>query len=590
MSFLQLRSRPISKTGISSSPPATTYTVTVTAKARVKLTVSQTVTAKARVRQLGITKTVTVKARVKTSGTTKTVTAKARIKNTTTRTVTAKARIKNTTTRTVTAKARVKQLAVTKTVTAKARIKTAGTTVTVTAKARVKNTTTRTVTAKSRVKTLAVTKTVTAKGRVKTTGTTKTVTAKARVKQTRGYEPFLNESMAAAPSKGTLKNSAVWNAGGYLRLTPVAYSDKGHWEFDQVLPSYFDLSFDIWAGGGDGADAIWFYMGNSSTPNHEIDDTGAYHVYFSEYNNQAAIRFYGSELAAYPYNNFDDSTWRTIRIIKRGNRFIVSMDGTVIMDLTDSTRTLGGTLMGFGARTGGLHNEHRIKNVTMRWLGTSIDGRARVKQVVTKTATAKARVKGLGVTKTVTAKARIKTPAVTKTVTAKASITGSVTTLTKTVTAKARVKSLGATRSVTSKARVKKLAQTATVAVKSRIKTSGTTTTVSSKARVKLTLSRTLQAKARVLYNRTTTVTARVRVRSTGTIKTVGAKARVKRLSTTRTVSAKANVLSIGRLKFYRLFQLDDNRRNYSREERFTKRRDYSKRNGNYINIPVQYK
>jgi len=76
---------------------ATTYTKTVTAKARIKTaSVTKTVTAKARIKKLANEKTVTAKARitlVAITTYTKTVTAKARIKATQTKTVTAKAKI-----------------------------------------------------------------------------------------------------------------------------------------------------------------------------------------------------------------------------------------------------------------------------------------------------------------------------------------------------------------------------------------------------------------------------------------------------------------------------------------------------------------
>lgn len=591
MSFLQLRSRYINKSGISSGVAATTYTVTVTALARIKNVATKTVTAKARVKQLALTKTVTAKGRVKAAGTTVSVTAKARIKNTTTRTVTAKARVKQlAVTKTVTAKARVKTAGTTVTVTAKSRIKQAAVTKTITAKARVKNTATATVTAKARVKGPGVTKTVTAlarvkqlaitktitakaniasavttvtatvtaKARVRSTGVTKTVTSKGRVKQTVGYRLRINESMATAPAIGSIQGDAAWNAGGYILLTPAVNDKHGQWEFNEALPNYFDLSFDMYAGGGNGADAIWFYMGNSASPQHEYDDAGAYHVLFTEYSDIAAVRFYGSSLQSVAFNNLDNATWRTVRIIKRGNRFIVTVDGVATLDVTDSTRTLGGNLFGLAARTGGLNNQHRIKNVTLRYLNTSVDAKARIKQVLTKTTTAKARVKSAGTTMTVTAKARVKVLAVTRT-----------------LTAKARVKLLALTKTITSKA---------------RIKAAGQTVTVSAKARVKLPVTQTVYAKARVLYNRAVSVTARARVRGIGTTVTISAKARIKRLATTRTISAKASIFNIGRLKFYKLFNLEHQSRKTTAQSNFTKRRKYTPETGNYTNRPVQYK
>ena len=41
-------------------------------------------------------------------------------------------------------------------------------------------------------------------------------------------------------------------------------------------------------------------------------------------------------------------------------------DGTLKVDYNDITRDLSGSLYGWGARTGGVTNEHRVRNLMLR--------------------------------------------------------------------------------------------------------------------------------------------------------------------------------------------------------------------------------
>ena len=201
---------------------------------------------------------------------------------------------------------------------------------------------------------------------------TRTFTIDGIVKATKllSVQNFVSEDMTSSPS-GTLKNGAAFVSGspdGHVRLTTAANGQNGQLEYDDTLPAHFNAQFDIWAGPGGGADAIWFYWGNSSTPTSESVDAGGYKVAFDEYTgdqsgNTIQLWFEGTQIAVESLSgiDLDDSTWRHVRIEVRGNTVRVFLDGVNELEYTDVDRTLGGTLYGWGARTGGLNNEHRIR-------------------------------------------------------------------------------------------------------------------------------------------------------------------------------------------------------------------------------------
>jgi len=105
----------------------TSVTKTVSSQARVKqISVTQTVSAKTRAKQTGVTKTSSSKARTKKIDVTKTIQTKSRVKQTSVE-------------KTVSTKSRTKYSSVTKTVSAKARVKKSGNDKTVSAKSNVTN-------------------------------------------------------------------------------------------------------------------------------------------------------------------------------------------------------------------------------------------------------------------------------------------------------------------------------------------------------------------------------------------------------------------------------------------------------------------
>ena len=189
---------------------------------------------------------------------------------------------------------------------------------------------------------------------------------------------YVIDSVNYTPINGTLKNSATFIAtdGGYLRMTEVVNDGQsGQIEYDLTseLPLNLDVSFDFWAGGGNGADGVYFYLNSTTTVVAEYDGRDGYCIAWSEYADQVQARFHTTVIDTVSKASLDNSTWRTGRIIFNGTSIKVYTDGTLDLDITDSARTFSGTLFGFGARTGGLNNEHRVRNLRVSTLDKSLD-------------------------------------------------------------------------------------------------------------------------------------------------------------------------------------------------------------------------
>lgn len=174
---------------------------------------------------------------------------------------------------------------------------------------------------------------------------------------------IVNESMSSTPGTGTIAGDATWESGGYIKFTPNSGSKNGSFYYSGTLPRDFTVTWDIYANGG--ADANYFFFGTTGYSGDEETADGGYRIYASEYHNLIAIRFNGSIIASYSYSNLGNSTWREMKIVKTGNNFSIKIDSTEVINYTDSTRSLGGSYYGWGARTGGVSAEHRGKNMLL---------------------------------------------------------------------------------------------------------------------------------------------------------------------------------------------------------------------------------
>lgn len=180
------------------------------------------------------------------------------------------------------------------------------------------------------------------------------------------YVSTVDESMVNTPSTGTIAGDAIHDdVNDYIRLTSATNFHSGRFIYSATLPTNFTTEFDLWAGGGTGADAIWFFFGNTSIPTQEDSATGGYSIAFSEFHDAIRIYWNGSQISSTSQANLDNSTWRTAKIVKTGDNFKIYLNNSLIVDFNDTTRTITGSNYGWAGRCGGSNNEHRIRNVLL---------------------------------------------------------------------------------------------------------------------------------------------------------------------------------------------------------------------------------
>lgn len=200
----------------------------------------------------------------------------------------------------------------------------------------------------------------------------------------------LDNTMATNPSPpASLQGDAIWDSvNGYVQLTAAENGQSGALEYMNNPGNNFDFSTQFYSGGGNGADAIYLYMGTDTTPTTENDSANGYIFAYDEYQHYIGVLYNGHVISAVycasPSQinqpdttgsdlhqsstacHIDDSTWHTARIVRTDNNIKMYLDGSVIIDYTSgSLPQANGPLMGWGARTGGMNNFHRIRNLTL---------------------------------------------------------------------------------------------------------------------------------------------------------------------------------------------------------------------------------
>lgn len=195
------------------------------------------------------------------------------------------------------------------------------------------------------------------------------------------------EDMQSAPS-GQLKgvSAATYDSvEKYVQLTNIDTYEYGALEYNFNPGENFDATFDLWAGGGTGADATYLYVYADSTPETEYENVGGYVLQVNELQEFVSVNYEGQNVAYAeidPDDNdgildgasIDDSAWHPIRMTKTGDRFRVYFDNVLLIDHEDTAvRDLSGPLTGVGARNGGLTNYHRIRNLRISQTVVSSD-------------------------------------------------------------------------------------------------------------------------------------------------------------------------------------------------------------------------
>ncbi|HEV2412974.1 MAG TPA: hypothetical protein VGS28_04210 [Candidatus Saccharimonadales bacterium] len=175
---------------------------------------------------------------------------------------------------------------------------------------------------------------------------------------------YVNEPMVVAP-KGKLLNQATYSSGGqYVQLNPATNNTWGALQYDSTNPgSYFTATWQMFTGGGTGADSQYFYWGGTTTPINETSATGGYMVSWDEHTNTISLLYNGTSLDSASQTGMNNSTWTNVQVTEAGDVITVYWNGTQEFSYTDSNRGLGGSIMGWGARSGALNNNHRVRNL-----------------------------------------------------------------------------------------------------------------------------------------------------------------------------------------------------------------------------------
>jgi len=187
---------------------------------------------------------------------------------------------------------------------------------------------------------------------------------------------FIYENFTIAP-RGSIAGSASYDSTNkWIQLTPNTGNQLGYLYYTKVStnPIGFYAKFYFWAGGGNGADAIWLGVYDSSYSNTREDIVnGGYHFTYDEYQDRICFTKNttdnGAGIACTSETTIDSSQWHLAeiyfwyngsactRIFYDGNLKVFACDINVQSNVINGV----GQII-FGGRTGGLYNYHRIGN------------------------------------------------------------------------------------------------------------------------------------------------------------------------------------------------------------------------------------
>ena len=178
----------------------------------------------------------------------------------------------------------------------------------------------------------------------------------------------------SATPEGEIKNNAT-HQGDYIELTQAVDNQNGQIEYtDLPLSDDWSVTGEFWTGGGDGADAFYIYVWANGTPAGEAQDQGQYSIIFNEFEDKIQLYSAGApdilKTVSQPIP-IDNSEWRPFRVVFYKGEFEVYLDHQLKLEYDDSANyetrmnNPANNLFGFGARTGGQNNYHRVRN--MEW-------------------------------------------------------------------------------------------------------------------------------------------------------------------------------------------------------------------------------
>lgn len=197
-----------------------------------------------------------------------------------------------------------------------------------------------------------------------------------------GYVNLLSEDMQSTPS-GTLKGTATYDSTNkWVQLINSQGGTSGQLEYSSSIlkTKSFVVNYP-WRVTGS-ADGQVFYWGCSSTAVNHGSVSGGYAVVQDFFNNTLRIAFNGSQLTTATLN-IAGSIFQNVNIEVHydigSTTIIVTVGGVQKISFTDSVRTLGGSLYGFGAYTGGQTSVQRIQGINVELLGKDNTPKANIR-------------------------------------------------------------------------------------------------------------------------------------------------------------------------------------------------------------------
>jgi len=211
------------------------------------------------------------------------------------------------------------------------------------------------------------------------------------------FKLLIREPLDVPPGFGKLAGSAYYDAANrYVVLTRAVNGQLGYLYYNITPPPCFYCRFEFWTGGGTGADAMWLSVYASSASGEEDKAShGGYMFTFDEYTGNT---YGGSRMAfnrgdnkdyqinpplgyvSVPRSYFMNGQWHVAEVWfcrdSNGVWCRMSLDNgayvlSKIYDKNPQPNALASRgIIFFGARTGGLNNEHRIRNILFYTLPT----------------------------------------------------------------------------------------------------------------------------------------------------------------------------------------------------------------------------
>jgi len=195
------------------------------------------------------------------------------------------------------------------------------------------------------------------------------------------FKLLIRESLTVPPGLGKLAGSAYYDpVNNYVVLTRAVNGQIGYLYYNIRPPPCFYARFEFWTGGGSGANAVWLAVyDNTYSGTTEDIVNGGYHFTFDEY--QQRMAFTKSTVdngpsigqVSVPQSYFMNGQWHTAEVWfcrdSNGVWAKMSLDGgAYVLNKTYDPNPLPNALAStgiifFGGRTGGLNNEHRIRNI-----------------------------------------------------------------------------------------------------------------------------------------------------------------------------------------------------------------------------------